>query len=136
MKNIKYILVGIFFGIVLTKSELVSWYRWQEMFRLEGFHLYGIMFSSVGIGILAVFLIKKFRLKDIEGRPIHFIPKQMSIIRYAIGGLLFGLGWAMAGCPGAHYSLIGHGSVSVLAVLASAVLGTYVYGLLRCRLPH
>lgn len=137
MKAIKYIIAGIFFGIIMTKSEVISWFRIQEMFRFQSFHMYGIIGSAVAIGILANFLIKKYHLKSIYGQPIVFNDKKRSIPRYLIGGIMFGLGWAMTGaCPGPLYVLIGHGFGVILIVLASALLGTYVYGLLRDRLPH
>ncbi|EAY25497.1 DUF6691 family protein [Microscilla marina] len=137
MKTIKYIFAGILFGIIMTKAEVISWYRIQEMFRFQSFHMYGIIGSAVALGMLATFLIKRFRLRSIQGQPIAFNDKKKSIPRYLIGGVLFGLGWAMTGaCPGPLYVLIGHGFGVILVVLASALLGTYVYGLFRNKLPH
>lgn len=136
MKFAKFLLAGILFGFILTKSELISWYRWQEMFRFESFHLFGIMFSSVAFGALGIALIKKFNIPDIHGRPIVIADKKKSFYRYAIGGFIFGLGWAIAGCPGAHYAMIGHGYVMFIFILLSAVSGTYAYGLLQRWLPH
>ncbi|WP_299461369.1 DUF6691 family protein [uncultured Microscilla sp.] len=137
MKTIKYIFAGILFGIIMTKAEVISWYRIQEMFRFQSFHMYGIIGSAVALGMLATFLIKKLRLRSIQGQPIAFNDKKKSIPRYLIGGVLFGLGWAMTGaCPGPLYVLIGHGFGVILVVLASALLGTYVYGLFRNKLPH
>jgi uncharacterized membrane protein YedE/YeeE len=137
MKAIKYIFAGILFGIIMTKSEVISWYRIQEMFRFQSFHMYGIIGSAVVLGMLATFIIKKYQVRSIQGQPITFNDKKKSIPRYLIGGTMFGLGWAMTGaCPGPLYVLIGHGFGVILIVLASALLGTYVYGLLRGRLPH
>jgi len=137
MKYIKYSLLGIFFGIVMTKSEAVSWFRIQEMFRFESFHMYGIIGTAVIIGAIVTFLMKRANMNSIEGTPLSLKDKDFSIPRYLIGGTLFGLGWAMTGaCPGPMFTLVGHGVWSILIVIASAVFGTYVYGLLRDRLPH
>lgn len=137
MKYISYLSIGTLFGIIMTKSQAISWYRIYEMFRFDSFHMYGIIGSAVTLGIITVALIKKYRLKSTEGTPITFSPKNMSIPRYLIGGTIFGLGWAMAGaCPGPIYTLIGNGYSVIFVVLASALLGTLTYGLLRSRLPH
>ena len=137
MKLFKYLIVGVLFGIIMTKSEAVSWFRIQEMFRFESFHMYGIIGTAVVSGALLVAIIKKLHAKTIEGETIKFNPKNMSIPRYLIGGTIFGLGWAMTGaCPGPMFTLLGQGVWSILLVIGSAVVGTYVYGLLRSRLPH
>lgn len=137
MKFIKYLLVGILFGIVMTKSEAVSWFRIQEMFRFESFHMYGIIGTAVILGALFTATIKKFNGATIAGEKIKFNPKAMSIPRYLIGGTIFGLGWAMTGaCPGPMFTLLGQGVWSILLVIISAVAGTYVYGILRPKLPH
>ncbi len=137
MKFLKFLLVGIFFGIVLVKSEAVSWYRIFEMFKFQSFHMYGIIGSAVGLGILFVWLIKKFRVRSIEGKEIHLQPKQKSFTRYFLGGTIFGFGWALAGaCPGPMYILLGTGVFSMLIVIAAAVLGTFIYGVLKNKLPH
>jgi len=137
MKLLKYFIPGLLFGIVMTKSEAVSWYRIQEMFRFESFHMYGIIGTAVILGAALTYFIKKSSLRNMDGESIVFNPKQMSIPRYLIGGILFGLGWAMTGaCPGPQFTLLGHGTISILIVIFSAILGTYVYGLLRSRLPH
>ncbi|AHM62365.1 YeeE/YedE domain-containing protein [Flammeovirgaceae bacterium 311] len=137
MRYIRFGLIGIFFGIVMTKSQAISWYRIYEMFRFDAFHMYGIIGSAVLLGVIGVALIKKYKLKSTDGTPITFTPKKMSIPRYLIGGTLFGLGWAMTGaCPGPMYTLIGGGFSVILVVLASALLGTFTYGLLRKKLPH
>jgi len=137
MKFIKYLLVGILFGIVMTKSEAVSWFRIQEMFRFESFHMYGIIGTAVILGAILVATIKKVHGHTITGEQIKFNPKAMSIPRYLIGGTIFGLGWAMTGaCPGPMFTLLGQGVWSILLVIVSAVIGTFVYGVLRPKLPH
>ncbi|PHN05914.1 DUF6691 family protein [Flavilitoribacter nigricans] len=137
MKFIKFLLTGILFGIVMTKSEAVSWFRIQEMFRFESFHMYGIIGTAVILGAIFVALIKRAKGKTITGEPIKFNPKNMSIPRYLIGGSIFGLGWAMTGaCPGPMFTLLGHGVWAILLVILSSVLGTYFYGAVRSKLPH
>ncbi|WP_224483484.1 DUF6691 family protein [Robertkochia aurantiaca] len=137
MKYLKYLLVGIFFGIVMVKSEAVSWYRIYEMFRFDSFHMYGIIGSAVVTGVILVALIKKTGMHSSEGKIIQFNPKAKTWPRYIIGGTLFGLGWALAGaCPGPMFVLLGTGVFSILLVIGGAVLGTYAYGLLRDKLPH
>ncbi len=137
MKYLKFILLGILFGIVATKSEIISWYRIQEMFRFESFHMYGVIGSAVVLGVIIVALIKQYKLKNIQGDVIQFNPKAMSVPRYLIGGTIFGLGWAMTGaCPGPMFTLVGNGVLVMLVAVAFALLGTYVYGLLRDKLPH
>ena len=136
-KYIPFFVVGIFFGIVLTKSEVISWYRINEMFHFEAFHMYGAIGSAVVIGIIGTTIIKRRRLKSVVGNPITFTPKNRSVARYLIGGTIFGLGWAMVGaCPGPIYALIGYGYSVIVVVLLSAVASTWVYGLVRHRLPH
>ncbi|MEO9894545.1 DUF6691 family protein [Aurantibacter sp.] len=137
MKFIKFLLVGIFFGIVLVKSEAVSWYRIFEMFKFQSFHMYGIIGSAVVLGIIFIWTLKKFNIKSIEGNTINVPPKAKSVARYILGGSIFGLGWALAGaCPGPMYILLGTGVYSMLIVIAAATLGTFVYGLVRHKLPH
>ncbi len=137
MKYIKFLLVGIFFGIVLVKSEAVSWYRIYEMFKFESFHMYGIIGSAVVVGALIVWLIKRSKMKSTEGNIIDLPPKDKVYTRYIVGGTLFGLGWALAGaCPGPMFVLVGTGVYSMLIVIAAAILGTFVYGLLQDKLPH
>lgn len=137
IKYISYLSIGTLFGIIMTKSQAISWYRIYEMFQFDSFHMYGIIGSAVMLGIITVALIKKFRLKSTEGTPITFTPKNKSIPRYLIGGTIFGLGWAMAGaCPGPIYTLLGNGYGVILVVLASALLGTFTYGVFRSKLPH
>ncbi len=137
MKLLKFLLVGIFFGIVLVKSEAVSWYRIYEMFQFQSFHMYGIIGSAIVVGIIGVWLIKKSHLKSIEGQPISIPPKDRSIPRYLLGGTIFGLGWALAGaCPGPMYILVGTGVMTMFLVIAGAILGTFVYGVIKDKLPH
>jgi uncharacterized membrane protein YedE/YeeE len=137
MKFIKYLFVGIFFGIILVKSEAVSWYRIFEMFKFQSFHMYGIIGSSVFLGVIAVGLIKLMGLKSIEGEKINIMPKEKGFIRYLLGGAIFGLGWALAGaCPGPMYVLVGTGVLSMLIVIVAALLGTFVYGVIKDKLPH
>lgn len=133
---IKYAIVGIVFGIVFVKAEIISWFRIQEMFRLQSFHMYGVLGTAVVIGILSVWLIKKFNLKTIKGEPIVLQPRIFNKGQ-VIGGLIFGLGWAMTGaCPGPLFAQIGTGALVVAVVLLSAIAGTWVYGYFRERLPH
>lgn len=137
MKFLKFLLVGIFFGIVLVKSEAVSWYRIYEMFRFESFHMYGIIGTAVLLGVVALALIKRARVKDLYGEAIDLPDKDRTITRYLVGGTFFGFGWALAGaCPGPMYVLFGTGVWTMLVVIAAAVLGTFVYGLLQHKLPH
>ena len=135
-KELKYLFVGILFGIVLVKSEVVSWYRIQEMFRFQSFHMYGVIGVAVLVGIISVQLIKRLNIKSIDGKKIDLTPKPFTKANF-IGGVIFGLGWAMTGaCPGPIYSLIGSGYLVFVVVLLSAVLGTFAYGVIRDRLPH
>lgn len=137
MKFIKFLLVGIVFGIVMAKSEAISWYRIQEMFRFQSFHMYGIISTAVVIGIAGVTLIKKFGIRDFNGNPIAFHPKERSVTRYLAGGLIFGMGWALSGaCPGPMVVNIGYGFLSMAIVFFFAVAGTYLYGYFKDKLPH
>ena len=137
MKNLKFLLVGIFFGIVLVKSEAVSWYRIYEMFRFQSFHMYGIIGTAIGTGILFLQLSKRFKLNSLHGKEIAVPLKDRGFTRYIVGGTIFGFGWALIGaCPGPMYILIGTGVFSMLIVLAAATLGTFIYGMLRNKLPH
>ncbi|TRX03670.1 DUF6691 family protein [Flavobacterium gawalongense] len=137
MNVLKYLFVGFVFGIVLTKSEAVSWYRIYEMFQFQSFHMYGIIAVAILTGIIGIQIIKRNNLKDIKGQPIEIIDKEVGSSRYWIGGLFFGLGWALVGsCPGPIFILLGAGFWSVLLVLLGALLGTFIYGLLKDKLPH
>ncbi|MBL7856979.1 MAG: YeeE/YedE family protein [Cyclobacteriaceae bacterium] len=134
--NFKYSVAGIFFGILLVKAEIISWYRIQEMFRLQSFHMYGVIGSAVAVGMLSIWLIKKFKIKTIYGEPIEFHSKKFSKGN-VYGSLLFGFGWALTGaCPGPLYAQIGSGFIVVVVTLLSAIAGTWIYGYFRERLPH
>jgi uncharacterized membrane protein YedE/YeeE len=137
MKFIKFLVVGVLFGIVMTKSEALSWYRIQEMFRFQAFHMYGIIGTAVTLGVIGVFLIKKFKIRDISGSPIAFHPKDKSVFRYLLGGTIFGLGWALSGaCPGPMVVNLGYGFLSFSIVILFAMVGTFFYGLIKDKLPH
>jgi uncharacterized membrane protein YedE/YeeE len=137
MNFIKYLLVGFFFGIVLTKAEAVSWFRIYEMFQFQSFHMYGIIMTAIATGLIGVQIIKRKKLKDIDGNPIYIQDKEKGNVRYWIGGILFGLGWAMVGaCPGPIFILLGSGFLSVVLILFGAILGTFLYGVFKDRLPH
>lgn len=134
--NFKYALVGIIFGMVLVKSEVISWYRIQEMFRLQQFHMYGVIGRAVVIGMVSIALIKRFSVKTIYGEPIVFQLKKWNKGQ-VYGGLIFGFGWALTGaCPGPMYALLGYSSMIALILLLSAVAGTWIYGYFRNKLPH
>jgi uncharacterized membrane protein YedE/YeeE len=137
MKFLKYLIVGLLFGIVMAKSEAISWYRIQEMFRFQAFHMYGIIGTAVTLGVIGVALIKKFKLRDVEGNPIQFFPKNKSVARYLIGGIFFGLGWALTGaCPGPMVVNLGYGFIAFGVVFLFAIVGTYIYGAIKEKLPH
>ncbi|WP_299119157.1 DUF6691 family protein [uncultured Winogradskyella sp.] len=136
-KYIRFLIVGIFFGIVLVKSEAVSWYRIFEMFKFQSFHMYGIIGTAVGTGIILLLISKLRKIKNTEGSFIRVPLKDRGFTRYIIGGTIFGLGWALAGaCPGPMYILIGTGAFSIIIVIIAALFGTFVYGLLKDKLPH
>jgi len=137
MKGLRFVIAGIIFGIIMAKSEAASWYRIQEMFRFQAFHMYGIIGTAVILGIISVYLIKKFRIKDTEGEPIQFQNKDPRWPKYVIGGVIFGLGWALTGaCPGPMFVNLGYGYSTFIIVIAGALLGTYAYGRAKGRLPH
>ncbi|MBC2838110.1 DUF6691 family protein [Robiginitalea sp. SC105] len=137
MRSFIYLLIGVFFGITMFKSEAASWFRIYEMFKFDAFHMYGIIGTAVVLGVLIVWAIKRFRIKSVYGESIIFQPKEKSVPRYLIGGFIFGLGWALAGaCPGPMFTLVGAGFLPILVVIAGSLLGTWFYGLLRDKLPH
>ncbi len=137
MKLLKFLFVGIVFGIVLVKSEAVSWYRIYEMFKFESFHMYGIIGTAICTGILLLLLAKQLKLNNIEGHQMRVQKKEKGFFRYILGGTIFGLGWALAGaCPGPMYILVGTGVFSMFIVIFAALLGTYLYGVLKDKLPH
>ena len=133
-----YLLVGIYFGIIFTKSEVISWYRIQEMFRFQAFHMYGIIGSAIAVAAISVQIIKRKGIRAMDGSEINIPPKVMgSGTRYWLGGTFFGLGWALTGaCPGPMFALVGNGALVMLIAILSAVAGTYTYGVLRPKLPH
>lgn len=137
MKYFKFLIVGIIFGIVLVKSEAVSWYRIYEMFRFQSFHMYGIIGTAIASGILFLQLSKRKKLKALNGADIYVPKKDKGFTRYVVGGIIFGLGWALIGaCPGPMYVLLGTGVYSMIIVIAAAMLGTFIYGMLKDKLPH
>jgi uncharacterized membrane protein YedE/YeeE len=136
MKNLKYLFIGSLFGIVLVKSQVVSWFRIQEMFRLQAFHMYGIIGSAIVVSMISILIIKKFNIKTIHGETV-IVPTKKFDWGNVYGGLIFGLGWAITGaCPGPLFAQIGSGFLVIAVTLLSAIAGTWVYGLLRDKLPH
>ncbi|MGZ8510658.1 MAG: DUF6691 family protein [Chitinophagaceae bacterium] len=134
--NLKYAVAGILFGIILVKAEVISWFRIQEMFRLQSFHMFGVIGSAVVVGIISVLIIKKYKIKTIYGEPIEFVSKKFNKGNI-YGGLIFGFGWAITGaCPGPLFAQIGTGATVIIVTLLSAIAGTWVYGKFRERLPH
>jgi uncharacterized membrane protein YedE/YeeE len=137
MKQLKFILIGILFGIIMYKSEAASWYRIYEMFQFRSFHMYGIIGTALTTAIIIVQIIKRKNVKDSNGQTIQFVDKNKSITRYLLGGTIFGLGWALTGaCPGPMFTLLGAGYWTLGIVLIFALMGTWLYGLLRNKLPH
>jgi uncharacterized membrane protein YedE/YeeE len=135
-RNLKFFITGIAFGILLIKGEVISWFRIQEMFRFQSFHMFGIIGSAIATGMISIFLIKKLKLKTINKEPISIRPKKFHK-GYVLGGLIFGFGWAITGaCPGPLFAQIGSGATVVIVTLLSAIAGTWVYGYFRERLPH
>jgi uncharacterized membrane protein YedE/YeeE len=134
--NFKYAIVGIVFGIVFVKSEIISWFRIQEMFRLDSFHMYGVIGTAVCVGMISVFLIKRNKIKTFEGEAIVIQPKTFSKGQI-YGGLIFGFGWAITGaCPGPLYIQLGAGFTIVAITILGAILGTWIYGKFKDKLPH
>ena len=137
MKYLFYAVIGFFFGVVMYKSEAASWFRIFEMFQFKAFHMYGIIGSAVVLGAIGIQAIKRFKLKAFDGTPINLPPKERRLYSYLFGGALFGLGWGLAGaCPGPMFVLVGAGFPSLLIVILGALLGTFIYGLLKNKLPH
>lgn len=134
---VTFLILGILFGVILIKSEVASWFRIQEMFRFQSIHMYGIIGTAVIIGAIVTYLIKRTNMKSIEGKEVVIEAKENTYIGRILGGTVFGFGWAMTGaCPGPLYTLLGHGIWIILVVILSALLGTFVYGLLKSKLPH
>ncbi|MFZ5554733.1 MAG: DUF6691 family protein [Bacteroidota bacterium] len=137
MKLLKYFFIGIYFGIVLVKAEVISWFRIQEMFHFQSIHMYGIIGLAVLTGMISVFLFKKYKVKTLEGEEMNFKKKDPQYKAHLLGGIVFGLGWGLGGaCPGPVYALIGAGIYPVMVVLFFAILGTFTYGALKEKLPH
>ena len=137
MRNLYFFIIGIAFGIIMIKSEAASWFRIFEMFNFESFHMYGIIGSAIATGFTGNYFIKKLNLKDLNNNKIQFKIKENTYRRYIIGGIIFGLGWALVGaCPGPMFVLLGAGFYSILIVIFSAVIGTLIYGILKEKLPH
>ncbi len=137
MKYFKFLLVGFVFGIVLTKSEAVSWYRIYEMFHFQSFHMYGIISVAIATGVVGIQIIKRTKINAIDGSAIVIKDKEKGTARYIIGGIFFGLGWGLVGsCPGPIFILLGAGMTPVILVLVGALIGTALYGILKKQLPH
>jgi uncharacterized membrane protein YedE/YeeE len=137
MRNIRFLLIGVIFGIVMTKSEVVSWFRIQEMFRFDSFHMYGVIGVAVVVSALGILLLKRSQVKTVEGTQLKLKSYDLQWTRLLLGGSIFGLGWAMTGaCPGPLYTLVGQGHLIIFVVIAAALLGALTYGALRAKLPH
>lgn len=137
MKSIIYILLGVIFGITMYKAETASWFRIVEMFQFQSFHMYGFIGSALVVGVIATQIMKRYNVKDVSGNDIHFTPKYKSIPRYLLGGIAFGLGWALIGaCPGPVFVLLGAGNFAIIIVILAALAGTYFYGIIKDHLPH
>ncbi len=137
MKLFRFVLVGFIFGIVLTKTEAISWYRIYEMFHFQSFHMYGVIFTAILTGVIGIKFLKKKDIKDYKGQPIEILDKERASFRYIIGGIMFGLGWALVGCcPGPIFVLLGAGIFPIIIVLFGALLGNFIYGIIKDKLPH
>lgn len=137
MRNLVFIILGVAFGIIMYKAEAASWFRIFEMFSFHSFHMYGFIGSALLVGVIGIQYLKRQEVKDVDGKEIKLQPKAKSIPRYLIGGTLFGLGWALVGaCPGPIFVLLGSGVFSMIVVIIGALLGTYLYGVIRKYLPH
>ena len=137
MKNIKFLIVGILFGIVLSKAEVISWYRIYEMFKFQSFHMYGVIGTAVVLGMIIMFLFKKGNIKTYLGEKIVVEPKQKGFARNILGGTIFGLGWALAGaCPGPMFILLGRGAMAIVIVIFGALLGAFLYHAVKSKVPH
>ena len=137
MRTLFYLIIGILFGITMYKSEAASWFRIYEMFRFEAFHMYGIIGTALAIGVVSTLIIKHNNIKSFYGEEVKFIPKEKGFTRYMLGGIIFGLGWALAGaCPGPMFTLLGAGFLPISIVIIAAIVGTFIYGILKEKLPH
>lgn len=135
-KVIQFFIFGTIFGVVMSKSEAISWYRTHEMFRFESFHMYGIIGTAVVFGAAFMWAMKKFKIKTLDGNFVTYTPLNLSIPRHLIAGTIFGLGWALVACPGPMYTLLGHGYWIFVIIIISASLGTFTYALVKHKLPH
>jgi uncharacterized membrane protein YedE/YeeE len=133
-----YFAVGVLFGVVITKGEVISWFRIQEMFRFQGFHMFGVFATALPTAILTVQLLKRRGMRTLGGERVSIPPKRLGRgVRYGVGGVIFGLGWALTGaCPGPLFALLGSGVTVIAASILSALVGTWAYGVLRPKLPH
>ena len=137
MKNLKFLIIGMYFGVLIIKSEALSWFRIQEMFRLQSFHMYGIFGSAVLVGSITVFLIRKYQLRTFSGQDVILQKKPLQPTAHIIGGVLFGFGWVLTGlCVAPIFALVGTGYIAAAPILMSTLLGVYVYGQFRESLPH
>lgn len=137
MRSLVYIVLGVIFGVTMYKAETASWFRIYEMFNFQSFHMYGFIGSALVVGLIGIQIMKKKEAKDIDGKPIVIQPKNKSIARYLIGGIFFGLGWALVGaCPGPIFVLLGAGVYPIIIVIIGALLGTYLYGIIKDKIPH
>lgn len=137
MKNIIVLLLGTLFGVVMFKAEAASWFRIYEMFKFQSFHMYGFIGTALFIGVIGVQVLKRNKAKDIDGEEIQFKPKDKGIPKYLIGGTFFGMGWALIGaCPGPMFVMLGTGLFTMGIAILGAILGTYLYGVIRNHLPH
>lgn len=137
MKRVIFILLGVLFGVVMYKAEAASWFRIYEMFNFQSFHMYGFIGSALVVGVIGIQIFKKFNTKTVDGGELELSPKTKSIPRYLIGGIFFGLGWALVGaCPGPIFVLFGSGLFAIVFVIIGALVGTYIYGVIRAKLPH
>ena len=137
MKKLKFLIIGILFGIVLSKAEVISWYRIYEMFKFQSFHMYGVIGSAVVLGIVVHLMIKKGIIKSYMGTPIEIEPKKKGVPRNILGGIIFGLGWGLIGaCPGPMFILLGRGVISIIVVIIGGLLGVLLYHLIKNKLPH
>ena len=137
MKNIKFLIIGILFGIVLTKAEVISWYRIYEMFKFQSFHMYGIIGSAVVIGIILFYFFRKGSIKNFKGKLVEIEPKKKGFARTLIGGTIFGLGWGLIGaCPGPMFIILGRGVWAIIVVIIGGLLGAMLYHAVKKYLPH
>lgn len=137
MKNIKFLLVGVLFGIVLSKGEVISWYRIYEMFKFQSFHMFGVIGSAVMLGIILFYFFKKGTIKSYIGKKVVIEPKKKGLKRNIYGGIIFGLGWGLVGaCPGPMFILLGRGAWSIIIVILGGLLGALFYHAIKSKLPH